>query len=80
MSPESEALKILASSGPLGLLCLLLLFGLRILWKANQDLATKLDDTQKSRLADRDAVTTALVQSTHQLSLVVEYLNNRRPR
>lgn len=80
MTPEADALKLLASSGPLGLLCLLLLYGLRVLWRQNQELHTKVEEAQKARLADRDVVTKALVESTNQLAQSAEYLNSRTRR
>jgi len=62
----------LIAHGPLGLLCLALLYGLKVVWKRYDDLWLKYDEIQKARLSDRDSIAKALVESTMTIREFVE--------
>lgn len=75
---EDSFLSALLEHGSIGILCIGLAFGMRVLWKRNDEMNVKYDDVQRARLLDRESITKALIESTHAIEEMMQYLNTRR--
>lgn len=75
---QKSIAETLIQQGTLGIIALALCMTVYMLWKKHEEWIQKYDELQDKRVAERDILVKALVESTQVIGKVTEFLAYRR--
>ena len=76
--PFTPVVSWLINNGVLGIVCVMLLFAMRVIYNERVEMQKKNDDCQAQRLAQQEEIVRALVDSTRVMHETTDALNARR--